>query len=148
MIDSPNNFKVVINGEPIFPEERNLQALLDKDAAENPYLWTYDQCPVCADTDWTVSGWIGALDRTKPPDEGGDYGITRMTRGKYRSGTLRVRRGRRLTVRALLLGWGAACRLCGCRGRHHLHLVEFPWQTKQGHLAYCRRPESPPVSFA
>ena len=82
VIDSPNNFEVVVNGEPISPEERNLKALLGKDADGEPYLWTYDQCPVCADADWTVSGWIGALDRTTPPVEGVDHGITLMARGK------------------------------------------------------------------
>ena len=76
------DFDVVINGVPISPEDRDLQQLLDTDMDDNPYLWKYDDEEIEPDTGWTVSGWIGALDRTSAADDGIDRGIVLMARGK------------------------------------------------------------------
>ena len=75
-------FDVVINDEPISPEDRDLQQLLDTDMDGNPYLWEYNDEEIEPDTGWTVSGWIGALDRTSAEDDGIDRGIVLMARGK------------------------------------------------------------------
>ena len=56
--------------------------MLDKDADGNPYVWEYTDVIVTDDEDWTVSGWIGALDRTTPSLDGIDRGIVLMARGK------------------------------------------------------------------
>lgn len=82
IIGVANRFELEINKNPIKPEERDLKALLQKDAAGNLYIWEYDNVEVKEGTGWTVSGWIGAQDRTRTLDEGIGYGITIMARGK------------------------------------------------------------------
>ncbi len=82
IIGGQNNFEVVINDSPISPEERDLRPLLDKDADGKLYIWNYSDVVVKEDEDWTVSGWIGALDRTTPNLDGIDRGIVLMARGK------------------------------------------------------------------
>ena len=82
IIGGQNNFEVVINGSPISPDERDLKSLLDKDADGNLYLWNYKNVKVGDNEEWTVSGWIGALDRTTPNLDGIDRGIALMARGK------------------------------------------------------------------
>ncbi len=82
IIGGQNDFDVVINGSPISPEERNLRSLLDKDADGRLYVWDYEDVKVKEDEDWTVSGWIGALNRTTPDIDGVDRGIALMARGK------------------------------------------------------------------
>ncbi len=82
IIGGQNDFEVVINGSPISPQERNLQALLDNDAEGNPYIWHYKDVRIKDSEDWTVSGWIGALNRTSPNLDGIDRGIALMARGK------------------------------------------------------------------
>ena len=82
IIGGHNNFDLVINGCPISPEERDLKSLLDKDADGELYIWNYNDVKVTGDEDWTVSGWIGALDRTTPNLDGIDRGIALMARGK------------------------------------------------------------------
>ena len=82
VIGGQNRFEVVINGSPISPEERNLRSLLDKDADGKPYIWDYKKVKVQDDEDWTVSGWIGALNRTTSNLDGIDRGIALMARGK------------------------------------------------------------------
>ena len=82
IIGSQDNFKVLVNGEPITAQERDLKRLLDKDADGKPYLWEYDDVEIKPGTDWTVSGWIGALDRTKELEDGILRGIVIMARGK------------------------------------------------------------------
>ena len=77
-----SDFEIVINGSPISPQERDLSALLDKDADGNRYIWNYEDVRIKDDEDWTVSGWIGALDRTTPNLDGIDRGIALMARGK------------------------------------------------------------------
>jgi hypothetical protein len=76
------DFQVVINGDPITPEERELERLVEVDASGRPYLWTYDNVEVRPGTGWTVSGWIGALSTTAHQIEGVDRGIAVMARGK------------------------------------------------------------------
>ena len=76
------NFDIVINTAPITIDERDLQRLLDKDADGKPYLWSYEDEEIEPNTGWTVSGWIGALDRTTPNLDGVDRGISIMARGK------------------------------------------------------------------
>lgn len=82
IIGGQNNFEIVINGSPISPQERDLRALLDKDADGNLYIWNYKDVKITNNEDWTVSGWIGALDRTAPSLDGIDRGIALMARGK------------------------------------------------------------------
>lgn len=82
IIGGQNDFEVVINGSPISPEERNLRSLLDRDADGKLYVWDYEDVKVTDDEDWTVSGWIGALNRTAPNIDGIDRGIALMARGK------------------------------------------------------------------
>lgn len=81
IIGAENNFEVVINGEPISPEDRDLKRLLDKDMEGKPYLWKYNE-EIEPGTGWTVSGWIGALERTSPAKDKVDRGIVLMARGK------------------------------------------------------------------
>ena len=81
VIGAQNNFEVVINGEPISPEDRDLKRLLDKDMDGKPYLWEYDE-EIEPETGWTVSGWIGALAHTSPAKDKVDRGIALMARGK------------------------------------------------------------------
>lgn len=82
IIGITNKFEIVINSNPIKPEERDLKALLQKDANGNRYIWEYDNVEVKEGTGWNVSGWIGAHDRTRTLDEGIGYGIAIMARGK------------------------------------------------------------------
>ena len=82
IIGAQNNFAIVINGSSISPQERNLQALLDKDADGNRYIWDFNNEIVADNEEWIVSGWIGALDRTAPQLDGIDRGIALMARGK------------------------------------------------------------------
>ena len=82
IVGGQNNFEVEINGDPISPQERNLQALLDKDMDGNLYIWNYQDVRIDDEEEWTVSGWIGALDRTTQALDGIDRGIALMARGK------------------------------------------------------------------
>ena len=82
VIGAQQGFEVVINGTPITPEDRDLKSLLDKDMDGKPYLWEYDAVEIQPQTGWTVSGWIGALNRTTPDIDGIDRGIVLMARGK------------------------------------------------------------------
>ena len=82
IIGGQDNFEIVINRSPISPQERNLQALLDKDADGDRYIWHYNDEIIEDNEEWTVSGWIGALDRTSPNLDGIDRGIALMARGK------------------------------------------------------------------
>ena len=82
VIGAQQGFEVVINGDPISPEDRDLKSLLDKDMDGKPYLWEYDAVEIQPQTGWTVSGWIGALNRTTPDIDGIDRGIVLMARGK------------------------------------------------------------------
>ena len=75
-------FEVLINGELIKPEDRDLKNKLEKDADDNPYLWEYDNVEIEEGTGWTVSGWIGALDKSLKTVNKGDRGIVLMARGK------------------------------------------------------------------
>lgn len=82
VVGAQSNFDVIINGEAISIEERDLQRLLGKDADGKPYLWSYEGVEIERNTGWKVSGWIGALDRTTPNLDGVDRGISIMARGK------------------------------------------------------------------
>ncbi|MCY4082028.1 MAG: ATP-binding protein [Caldilineaceae bacterium] len=82
VIGGTHDFEVVINGSPISPEERDLKAFLDRDADGNLYIWPYADVTIKEGEDWTVSGWIGALNRTAPNLDGIDRGIALMARGK------------------------------------------------------------------
>ena len=82
VIGAQQDFEVVINGSPISPEDRDLKRLLEKDTDGKPYLWEYDNVEIQPETGWTVSGWIGALNRTTPDIDGIDRGIVLMARGK------------------------------------------------------------------
>ena len=82
VIGAMENFEVVINGMPITPGDRDFKRLLEKDADGKRYLWKYDDVEIEPETDWRVSGWIGALNRTSPAIDGIDRGIVLMARGK------------------------------------------------------------------
>ena len=82
VIGTQQNFEVVINGIPITPKDRDLKRLLEDDMDGKPYLWEYDNEEIKPETGWTVSGWIGALNRTTPNIDGIDRGIALMARGK------------------------------------------------------------------
>ncbi|MCZ6775078.1 MAG: ATP-binding protein, partial [Ignavibacteria bacterium] len=83
VIGTQQRFEVVINNKPISPEDRDLKRLLEKDMNGEPYLWEYDNVDIKPQTGWTVSGWIGALNRTTTPLlDGIDRGIVLMARGK------------------------------------------------------------------
>lgn len=76
-----NGFELIVNGDPITPDERDLKKLLDTDANGNRYLWEIDQ-EIQPDSGWRVRGWIGALDRTDKSSDGLSRGIAIMARGK------------------------------------------------------------------
>ncbi len=82
IIGEQNKFEIYVNGEPIKPEERDLKRLLEKDSDGKPYLWTYQDVEIAPQTGWTVSGWIGALNRTSPLEDGIQRGVVVMARGK------------------------------------------------------------------
>lgn len=85
VIGEQHNFEVVINGEPISIEERNFKSKLARDENGDLYLWEYKDTEVQDETGWTVSGWIGALDRAsrdKDKKDKIDTGIVLMARGK------------------------------------------------------------------
>ena len=82
VVGEDSSFDIIINGRQISVEERDLRQLLDKDADEKRYLWSFKDEEIKPDTGWTVSGWIGALDRTNPIQDGVDRGISIMARGK------------------------------------------------------------------
>lgn len=82
VIGEQNNFEIYVNGEPILPEERDLKRLLEKDSDGNPYLWSYVDEEILPGTGWTVSGWIGALNRTNQLEDGIQRGVVVMARGK------------------------------------------------------------------
>ena len=82
VIGAMEKFEVVINGIPISPGDRDFKRLLEKDTNGEPYLWKYDDVEIEPETDWKVSGWIGALNRTSPAIDGIDRGIVLMARGK------------------------------------------------------------------
>lgn len=82
VIGAAENFQVAVNGVPISPEERDLKRLLEKDTSGNLYLWEYTDEEIKPETGWTVSGWIGALNRTNPVEDGIQRGIVIMARGK------------------------------------------------------------------
>lgn len=80
VIGNKDRFEVTINGESISPIDRDLRRLLDKDADGAPYLWEYENEEIELGTEWTVSGWIGALERTDTNLI--DRGIALIARGK------------------------------------------------------------------
>ena len=82
VIGAQNKFEVVINGEPISPEDRDLKRLLARDVNRDQYIWEYPGQEIKEGTGWTVSGWIGALSRTSPGIDKIDRGIVLMARGK------------------------------------------------------------------
>ena len=82
VIGAEQGFEVVINDNPITPEDRDLKRLLETDMNGDPYLWEYDNKEIKQGTGWKVSGWIGALKRTTPRADNVDRGIVLMARGK------------------------------------------------------------------
>ena len=82
VIGEQHNFEVVINGDSITLEDRDLRHFLGQDMNGKPHEWTYDDEEIVPNTDWKVSGWIGALNRTSAEDDGIDRGIVLMARGK------------------------------------------------------------------
>jgi hypothetical protein len=82
VIGGPRKFEVKVNGARITAEERDLRRLLDKDETGKQYLWEFKDDEIKPGTGWKVSGWIGALDRTKELEDGIQRGIVLMARGK------------------------------------------------------------------
>ncbi|MFG2360674.1 ATP-binding protein [Streptomyces mirabilis] len=75
------DFQVIINGDPITPEERDLKSLLARDVNGDPYIWNFDE-EISPGTGWRVKGWIGALPHSSSADDGIQRGISIMARGK------------------------------------------------------------------
>ena len=82
IIGATERFEVKINDEEISVEDRDLKRLLDRDANGDPYIWPYETSEIRPETGWTVSGWIGALSRTRPDVDDIDKGVALMARGK------------------------------------------------------------------
>jgi hypothetical protein len=76
------NFEVVVNGDPITLDERDLKLILDTGADGKPYLWEYKDEEIEKDSPWRVSGWIGALKRSSVTVDQIGRGIAIMARGK------------------------------------------------------------------
>lgn len=76
------DFTVIVNGKPITPDERDLQKLLEVDKDGSQYIWQYEQYEIAPDSGWTISGWIGALDRTSSLADGIQRGVAILARGK------------------------------------------------------------------
>lgn len=81
IIGEQHQFEVIINGDPISVEERDLTLLLAKDADGQPYLWEFNE-EIEPGTGLTVTGWIGALERTTGAADGVERGISILARGK------------------------------------------------------------------
>ena len=83
IIGEQHQFEVIINGDPISVEERDLKRLLAKDADGERYLWEFDEEEIEEPgTGLTVTGWIGALERTTGAADGVERGISILARGK------------------------------------------------------------------
>lgn len=82
VIGEQQQFEVIINGKPISIEERDLKRLLAKDADGQLYLWKFNKKEIEPGTGLTVTGWIGALERTTPDADGVERGISILARGK------------------------------------------------------------------
>jgi hypothetical protein len=67
------DFIVSVNGERLTPAERELRA-------ECEYIWEYENRIIDEKLGLTVSGWIGTMKRTVPPDV--ERGVVVMARGK------------------------------------------------------------------
>jgi hypothetical protein len=76
-----DDFAVIVNGEPITPEERDLQGLLAKDRTGKIYLWTFDE-EVAPHSGWRVTGWMGALRSQDTATDEITRGVVIMARGK------------------------------------------------------------------
>lgn len=75
-------FKLYVNNKPITVAERDLKRFIEKGGDGKRYLWEYEDVPIDPPNPWTVSGWIGALQRTTPLEDGVQRGIAIMARGK------------------------------------------------------------------
>ena len=82
VVGAQRDFEVMINGDPISTEDRDLKSLLERDVDGNRYVWKYDNEEIKPQTGWIVSGWIGALKRTTRDLDGIDRGVALMARGK------------------------------------------------------------------
>ena len=82
VIGPDDNFGVRINDCTISVEDRDLKQFLDKDRNDNLYIWEYTNQEIEPESGWTVSGWIGALDRTAAERDNIDRGIALIARGK------------------------------------------------------------------
>ena len=82
ILGSKFKFEILVNGAAITTQERDLRKLLDKGADGKQYIWEYKNHEIKDGTGWTVSGWIGALDRTNQLDDGIQRGISILARGK------------------------------------------------------------------
>lgn len=77
-----HKFAVSVNGSEISVEERNMKLLLARDSDNKPYLWEINDEKIASNTDLTVSGWIGALERTDTKVDEIERGISILARGK------------------------------------------------------------------
>ncbi|HYC79073.1 MAG TPA: ATP-binding protein [Planctomycetota bacterium] len=81
IIGAKYSFEVRTNGVAITALERDLTRLLDKGPGGAPMLWTFKE-EVKPGSGWIVEGWIGALNRTTPIEDGIQRGIAIFARGK------------------------------------------------------------------
>jgi hypothetical protein len=82
IIGHQHKFEVIVNGTAIGPEERDLKRLLANDDAGKPYLWEYKNAKIAPGKPWSVTGWIGALERTTQDKDNVQRGVSLMARGK------------------------------------------------------------------
>ncbi|MEV4064019.1 ATP-binding protein [Nonomuraea dietziae] len=75
------DFEVIVNDDPITPEERDLHGLLATDRSGSAYLWTLDE-EIVPDSGWRVTGWMGALRSQDAATEDITRGVVIMARGK------------------------------------------------------------------
>lgn len=76
-----DDFRVVVNGDPITLQERDLTRLLDESPDGRKYLWAIDE-EIVEGSGWRVTGWIGALPQTAGGAAIDDPGIAILARGK------------------------------------------------------------------
>lgn len=81
VLGASHNFALSVNGKAITVAERDLKRLIEGGPGGN-YLWEYEDLPIAPPHPWTVTGWIGALKRTTPLEDGVQRGIAIMARGK------------------------------------------------------------------
>jgi hypothetical protein len=82
VIGTKHKFNLKVNGKQITVAERDLRRLVETGTTGGAYLWEYEDEQIAPPKPWTVTGWIGALERTTPLEDGVQRGIAILARGK------------------------------------------------------------------